>query len=585
MRLIRAQPPRSWVMSSVDSKGATEENLLTVEDLVVEFRTARRTTTAVDGVSFAIEAGETLALVGESGSGKSVTALSIMQLLPYPTAHHPRGSIKFKGEELIGAPAKTLSRIRGDEIGMIFQEPLSSLNPLHRVEKQIGEVLKLHRGLEGETARARTLELLELVGIRQPEKRLHAWPHQLSGGQRQRVMIAMALANEPQLLIADEPTTALDVTVQAQILELLGDLQRKLGMAMMLITHDLGVVEKISDRVCVMRHGKILESDATVRVFANPANKYTRSLLAAEPTPREIVSVPEHTQPSLVTAHHLRVWFPIKRGVLRRTVDHIKAVDDVSFSIKPAQTLGVVGESGCGKTSLALALLKLVPFTGDVAFASTPLQTLDKNALKRLRRRVQMVFQDPFASLSPRMTVGSIIAEGLDAHHLAKSDSEREDRVAEALRQVELEPDIQHRYPHEFSGGQRQRIAIARAAIVKPELIILDEPTSAVDRSVQAHIIELLLHLQESFNVSYLFISHDLKVVRALATDLIVMRNGRAVEQGPAASVFENPQRQYTRALIGAAFDLAVIDTGTKETEVEDTYFHSNRSTNSMTCF
>ncbi len=534
------------------------DRILEVKDLAVQFRNGRQVTDAVKSVSFHIDRGETLALVGESGSGKSVTALSILQLLPYPTAHHPNGSILFKGEELVGASPESLTRIRGNDISMIFQEPMTSLNPLHRVRKQIGEVLSLHHGIEGDAATERTIELLDLVGIRDPEKRLESWPHQLSGGQRQRVMIAMALANEPDLLIADEPTTALDVTIQAQILELMTDLQKKLGMSMLLITHDLGIVEKISNRVCVMRHGEIVEHGDTAQIFNNPRHDYTRHLLDAEPQPKS--SRTDSQQPPLIEARELRVWFPIKKGVLRRTVDHVKAVDDISFSLKPGSTLGVVGESGSGKTTLALALLRLVPSTGDVLFQGTDIHSLKGEALKTLRRRMQIVFQDPFGSLSPRMTVASIVAEGLEAHNLVTNDIEREQLVVQALEQVEMSPDIRHRYPHEFSGGQRQRIAIARAVILKPELIMLDEPTSALDRSVQAQVLELLKRLQEENGLSYLFISHDLKVVRSLADDLIVMRLGKVMEQGPAQSIFENPQHEYTRALMSAAFDMKVVD-------------------------
>jgi len=534
------------------------QRLLEVDDLAVQFRTAQASTDAVKGVSFHIDQGETLALVGESGSGKSVTALSILQLLPYPTAHHPRGSIRFKGEELVGAPPDTLSRIRGNEIGMIFQEPMTSLNPLHRVHKQIGEVLKLHHGLEGNAATDRTVELLDLVGIRDPEKRLESWPHQLSGGQRQRVMIAMALANEPDLLIADEPTTALDVTIQAQILQLLGDLQKRLGMSMLLITHDLSIVEKISHRVCVMRQGEIVEHGNTASLFSQPKHDYTRHLLDAEPAAKP-VEAPKQETP-LIEAKELRVWFPIKRGVLRRTVDHIKAVDDISFSLDRGRTVGVVGESGSGKTTLALALLRLVSSKGEITFDGSDVQSMKGDNLKTLRRRMQIVFQDPYGSLSPRMTVASIIAEGLEAHDLVTNDIEREQMVIQALEQVEMSPDIRYRYPHEFSGGQRQRIAIARAVILQPELIMLDEPTSALDRSVQAQVLELLQRLQAENGLSYLFISHDLKVVRAMADDLIVMRLGKVMEQGPAQAIFDNPQNAYTRALMGAAFDLKVVE-------------------------
>jgi len=539
------------------------ERLLDIQNLSVEFQMPNRVVRAVDDVSIHVDAGETVALVGESGSGKSVTALSVMQLLPYPKARHPTGSILFRGEQIMGASRQKIAQVRGNQIGMIFQEPLSALNPLHRIKKQIGEVLQFHHDLNRSQMQDKTVELLEMVGIRNAPQRLDSWPHQLSGGQRQRVMIAMALANEPELLIADEPTTALDVTIQAQILELLQQLQQQLGMAMLLITHDLGVVGKISDRVYVMRHGKVVEEGATETLFDDPQHSYTRELLDAEPG-RRVRSEFNTTEKAesanhLLEVNNLKVWFPIKRGVLRRTVDHVKAVDDISFNLDRGRTLGVVGESGCGKTSIALAVLKLVESRGDIVFDGVSVQHAKRDALRSIRSRVQMVFQDPFASLSPRMSVMNIIAEGLDAHHLASDSTEREQRVIESLELMELSPDMRNRYPHEFSGGERQRIAIARAAITRPELITLDEPTSAVDRSVQAHILDILLRLQEQTGVSYLFISHDLKVVRALADDVLVMKSGRAVEQGSAYELFNNPVEAYTRTLMRAAFNLEVL--------------------------
>jgi microcin C transport system ATP-binding protein len=532
--------------------------LLTVDDLSVSFRSTQGDTAAVRNISFRIDEGETVSLVGESGSGKSVTALSIMQLLPYPIAYHPGGSIRFRGQELMGADAERMQHVRGDRIGMIFQEPMTSLNPLHKVEKQINETLILHKGLTESQARARALELLDLVQIRDPQSRLHSYPHQLSGGQRQRVMIAMALANEPDLLIADEPTTALDVTIQAQILKLLKDLQRQMHMSMLLITHDLNIVRKIADRVCVMHDGEILERGMTEQLFTAPQHEYTRELLAAEPA--DHAPPPDPNAAEVMRSDSVRVWFPVRRGVLRRTVDHIKAVDDVSLRIRAGHTVGVVGESGSGKTTLALALLRLIGSRGAIWFNDQPIERLRNKELKPLRRQMQIVFQDPYGSLSPRLSVGQIIAEGLEAHGIVPSAAERDARVIAALQEVDLDPECRFRYPHEFSGGQRQRIAIARAMILKPKLVVLDEPTSALDRSVQAQIIELLSVLQQQHGLAYLFISHDLKVVRALSDDLIVLRDGRVVEQGSAAAIFANPQQAYTRALLKAAFDLESVE-------------------------
>ncbi|MGE5540432.1 MAG: ABC transporter ATP-binding protein [Gemmatimonas sp.] len=536
--------------------------LLSVRDLAVDFRVpgAREPVHAVRGVSFDIRKGETMALVGESGSGKSVTALSILQLLPCPAASHPSGSIRLGGEELVRAPEHVLRRVRGDRVSMVFQEPMTSLNPLHSVERQISETLTLHKGLDGKAARARTLELLKLVGLRDAERRLAAYPDELSGGQRQRVMIAMALANEPDLLIADEPTTALDVTIQAQILKLLGDLKARLGMAMLMITHDLGIVRRMADRVAVMRRGEIVETGTVQEVFAAPKHPYTQMLLAAEPKgkPSRTGSRPR----PLVEARHVKVHFPIKGGVFRRTVDVIKAVDDVSLTIPAGRTLGVVGESGSGKTTLGFALLRLVKATGTVVFQGRDLSPLSGRELRPLRRHMQIVFQDPFSSLSPRMSVGEIVGEGLGIHGIASSDADREKRIVNALTEVGLDPEDRFRYPHEFSGGQRQRISIARAIVLHPELIVLDEPTSALDVSVQAQIVDLLRDLQDRHGLAYMFISHDLKVVRAMADDVLVMQDGRVVESGPADHIFEQPSTAYTRALIAAAFNLAVADTG-----------------------
>jgi microcin C transport system ATP-binding protein len=528
--------------------------LLQIEDLSVRFDTPSGAVEAVRRVSFDIEAGETVALVGESGSGKSVTALSILQLLPYPLASHPNGQIHFQGRSLIGAGEATLREIRGDRIGMIFQEPMTSLNPLHTIEKQISETLLLHRGLDRKAARERTLELLRLVGLQEAEKRLAAYPHQLSGGQRQRVMIAMALANEPDLLIADEPTTALDVTVQAQILELLKELQRKLHMALLLITHDLGIVRHMADRVCVMQNGEIVEQGGTETVFTRPRHPYTRRLLAAEPKGNPLPAPADAR--IVLEAKDIRVWFPIKKGVLRRTVGHIKAVDGIDIRVRAGHTVGVVGESGSGKTTLGLALLRLEQSEGGIWFNGRDLRAVKPRELRPLRREMQMVFQDPYGSLSPRLSVGQIVAEGLQVHHPQLDAAEREERIIQALTEVGLDPDSRHRYPHEFSGGQRQRISIARAMVLKPKFVVLDEPTSALDMSVQAQIVDLLRDLQRKHELAYLFISHDLKVVRALSDEIIVMRDGRVVEQGDAQSVFDHPREEYTRALMAAAFEI-----------------------------
>ena len=535
--------------------------LLQISNLSVDFRVGRETNHAVRNVSLELRSGETVALVGESGSGKSVTALSVLQLLPYPLASHPRGSsVRFRGEELMGAGEEKLRQVRGNEISLIPQEPLSALNPLHKVEKQIGESLFVHKGLAPEAARVRTLELLKLVGIRNPEQRLASYPHQLSGGQRQRVMIAMALANEPELLIADEPTTALDVTIQAQVLELLEDLQTRLGMSLLLITHDLNVVKKVSDRVYVMQDGEVVESGDTAMVFDAPAHPYTRKLLAAQPSPAQPRAA--QTPNAIVEAEDIRVWFPIRAGVLRRTVDHIKAVDGISVTVREGRTVGVVGESGSGKTTLGLALLKLERSEGDIVFSGREIQDLRTKALRPLRREMQIVFQDPIGSLSPRMSVGQIVEEGLEVHTLGASDEEREAMIIDALKEVGLDPETRHRYPHEFSGGQRQRIAIARAIVLKPRFIVLDEPTSALDMSVQAQIVDLLREIQTHHNIAYLFISHDLRVVRAMSDEIIVMREGKVVEQGAAREIIESPQEPYTRALMAAAFDLKVSEAG-----------------------
>ncbi|MCW5690735.1 MAG: ABC transporter ATP-binding protein [Pseudolabrys sp.] len=530
------------------------EPLLKVSDLSVAFGAGAREVHAVKHVSFDIGKGETVALVGESGSGKSVTALSVMKLLPYPAAHHPSGTITFKGQELLAMPENEIRKVRGNDITIIFQEPMTSLNPLHTIEKQIGEVLLLHKGMTGQAARARIIELLTQVGIPDPEGRLQSYPHQMSGGQRQRVMIAMALANEPDLLIADEPTTALDVTVQAQILKLLKDIQSRLGMSMLFITHDLGIVRKLADRVCVMQRGEIVEQGAVEDVFTQPQHPYTKALLAAEPKPDP--APPKPDAPVVVKTDDLKVWFPIKRGVLRKVVGHIKAVDGVSVELRKGETLGVVGESGSGKTTLGLAILRLISSDGPIVFMGAPLQGLKFKEMRPHRRDMQIVFQDPYGSLSPRMSVSDIIEEGLWVHHPELSDAEREQRVIAALTDVGLDPETRHRYPHEFSGGQRQRIAIARALVLEPKFIVLDEPTSALDMLIQAQMVDLLRDLQKKRDLTYMFISHDLRVVAALSSRLLVLRNGKMVEEGAAAELFKNPKSDYTRALFAAAFHI-----------------------------
>ncbi|WP_316168087.1 MULTISPECIES: ABC transporter ATP-binding protein [unclassified Bradyrhizobium] len=526
--------------------------LLSVEDLSVTFHQQGRTSLAVDHVSFDIKRGECVALVGESGSGKSVSALSILRLLPYPVASHPSGTIRFNGRDLLTLSDREIREIRGSDISIIFQEPMTSLNPLHTIERQITEIIHLHRPMSNSAARVRTLELLTQVGIPEPETRLGSYPHQLSGGQRQRVMIAMALANEPDLLIADEPTTALDVTVQAQILTLLADIRARLGMSLLFITHDLGIVRRIADRVCVMNGGKIVEQGPVEQVFSTPKHPYTKALLAAEPKPDP--APPRPNAPEVMSAKDLKVWFPIKRGLFRSTVGHIKAVDGVSIAVRKGETLGVVGESGSGKTTLGLALLRLISSDGPIVFLGRNIQGLKFKDVRPFRRDMQVVFQDPFGSLSPRMSVGDIIAEGLSVHQPNLSDEEREARVIKALKDVGLDPETRFRYPHEFSGGQRQRISIARAVVLEPSFVVLDEPTSALDMLFQSQMVDLLRELQRKHDLTYMFISHDLRVVAALASHLIVMRDGKVVEEGAAVELFKNPKSDYTRALFAAAF-------------------------------
>ena len=542
------------------SDGSGAAPLLEIRNLSVTFigRGGANPVEAVKNVSFPLDRGETLALVGESGSGKSVTALSILQLLPYPVAvHGTESSVRFDGEELVGAPPERLRRVRGNRIAMVFQEPMTSLNPLHTLERQIAETLLIHKHMNAAAARERTLELLRLVGLPDAESRLGAYPHQLSGGQRQRVMIAMAIANEPDILIADEPTTALDVTIQAHILQLLKDLRDRFGMALLLITHDLTIVRKMADQVCIMTSGEIVEAGPTAGIFAHPHHPYTRRLLAAEPKGRAAPADP--AAPELIEGQDLKVWFPIRRGVLRRVGGYVKAVDGVSLAVRRGTTLGVVGESGSGKTTLGLALLRLTEAQGRIRFAERDIAALGQRQLRPLRREMQVVFQDPFSSLSPRLSVAQIVEEGLKVHRLAASPAERRRLIETALVEVGLDPEAAERYPHEFSGGQRQRIAIARALVLKPRFVVLDEPTSALDMSVQAQIVELLRELQTRHGLAYLFISHDLRVVRALAHEILVMKDGKIVEAGPTDRVMTAPEHPYTRALMAAAFDLAAL--------------------------
>ncbi len=525
--------------------------LLAVRNLSISFTQGGRVTQAVHDVSFSRERGRTLALVGESGSGKSVTALSIARLHGASGAR-VAGEILFDGRDLLAASEAEMRAVRGEAITMVFQEPMTSLNPLHTIERQIGEILALH-GARGRAAiRARVVGLLQDVGIPDPASRLNAFPHQLSGGQRQRVMIAMALANRPALFIADEPTTALDVTVQAQILALLKDLQSRLGMAMLFITHDLGIVRRIADDVAVMQNGRIVEAGPVEAVFRSPYHAYTRMLLAAEPKGTPPAANPGSK--TVVEANDVRVWFPIRRGFLRRTVGHVKAVDGISIAIREGETVGVVGESGSGKTTLGLAILRLIRSEGRIAYLGDRIDGLNRDAMRPLRRDIQVVFQDPYGSLSPRLSVAEIVEEGLLVQDGGLSYGQRREVVAQALADTGLDPAAMDRYPHEFSGGQRQRIAIARAMVLQPKFVVLDEPTSALDMSVQAQIVDLLRDLQVKRGLAYLFISHDLKVVRALAAEIIVMRHGRIVESGPAVDIFREPKTEYTKALFAAAF-------------------------------
>jgi microcin C transport system ATP-binding protein len=537
----------------------SDDKLIEIKDFSVAFRQAGRETLAVDRISFEIKKGETVAVVGESGSGKSVTGLSVLRLLP-ASASHPSGQILFRGQDLLKLSEREMRNVRGNDITMVFQEPMTSLNPLHDIEQQITEMLTVHRGMRGAEARKRVIELLTEVGIPNAEERLGAYPHQLSGGQRQRVMIALALANEPDLFIADEPTTALDVTVQAQILTLLKELQGRLGMAMLFITHDLNIVRKIADRVCVMKNGKIVEQGPVEEIFKKPQHPYTKALLAAEPKPQPAPAQPD--APVMIEADDLKVWYPIRRGLFKKVVGHIKAVDGVTLKVRRGETLGVVGESGSGKTTLGLALLRLISSDGPIVFLGKPLQGLKFKAMRPFRRDMQIVFQDPYGSLSPRMSITDIVSEGLRVHQPKMTPDERDKRAAAALKDVGIDPATRHRYPHEFSGGQRQRIAVARAMVLEPSFVVLDEPTSALDMLVQSQIVDLLRDLQKKRELTYLFISHDLRVVAALASHVMVMKDGKIVEQGPAEQLFKKPESDYTRALFAAAFALETAQTG-----------------------
>ncbi len=531
------------------------EKILQIKNLHVDFKTPSGDFHAVKGVSFDIAKGETMALVGESGSGKSVTALSAMKLLPYPVASHRAGSsILFEGEELIDKGEAYMRGIRGQQIGMIFQEPQSALNPLHTIERQIGEVLRIHQGMDRDATKARVLELLDMVGLPKMKQRLNAYPHELSGGQRQRVMIAMALANKPELLIADEPTTALDVTVQAQVLELLEELQKELNMAMLLITHDLSVVERMADHICVMRNGELMESSETKTLFSAPKHDYTKMLLNTRPH-GTVKAIKDNAQ-TILSGNDIKVHFPHKRNFMGKTVSWIKAVDGIDITIKRGETLGVVGESGSGKSTLGLAALRLLKSQGTLSFDGQDISALNRKAMRPLRSRMQIVFQDPYGSLSPRMSVAQIIGEGLKLHQPDLSDAQRSDLIVKVLEDVQMSPDTRDRYPHEFSGGQRQRISIARAMVLAPEFVVLDEPTSALDVSVQAEIVDLLRGLQEKHSLSYMFISHDLRVVRAMSHNVLVMKDGIVIEHGSAEDIFSAPKEDYTKALLDAAMNL-----------------------------
>lgn len=539
-------------MNSQESTGKSNIPLVDVKNLHIGFKKGEHLQTVVHGVDFFIKEDETLALVGESGAGKSLSAQSILRLVPETRIAYPQGEIFFEGQDVLQFREDELRSLRGNEVGMIFQEPMSSLNPLHTIEKQLNETLILHEGLSGSQATSRTLEWLDRVGIHDPQTRLKAYPHQLSGGERQRVMIAMALLNEPKLLIADEPTTALDVTIQSQILKLIKDLQQEFGMAILFITHDLGIVRQIADRVVVMQDGKVVETENADVLFAHPQHPYTQKLLNSEPKGEPPEADPEADP--VIQLQNVKVWFPIQKGVLRRTYGYVKAVDGLTLTIRKGQTLGVIGESGSGKTTLGKAILQLEKSKGEITFDQLSLQDLNEKYLRPIRRQMQVIFQDPYGSLNPRMSVEQIIGEGLKLHKIGDKQSQPQ-LIIDTLQEVGLDPERRYQFPNEFSGGERQRIAIARALVLRPKFIVLDEPTSSLDRSIQFQVIQLLQRIQEKYDLTYMFISHDLKLVKTFCHELIIMKNGQAVESGPTRQILDNPQHSYTQELLSTAFE------------------------------
>ena len=525
-------------------------NLVQIKKLSVGFQSHNKKSNVVKSISFEIPKGKTVALVGESGSGKTVTALSILKLLPYPAAFHDSGEIVYNNFNLLELKQNEIQKIRGKNISAIFQEPMSSLNPLHTIEKQVNEILMIHSSISYTEATTKTKKLLSQVGLENISERIKAYPHELSGGQRQRVMIAMSIANNPDLLIADEPTTALDVTVQSQILDLIQSIQQQMGMSILFISHDLAVVKKISDYVCIMKEGEIIEKNFTENIFSNPQHSYTKELITSQ-TKKKVFE--NHGDNSILQINKLKVWYPIKKGILRRTIDYVKAIDSLNFNLKTKQTLGIVGESGSGKTSLVLAILKLISSKGNIIFDNQNLNNIGKNKMKNLRKEIQIVFQDPFSSLSPRMTIEQIVSEGLEIHQKKLSKDEKKDKIKKIIKEVGLDyEDIRQRFPHEFSGGQRQRIAIARALVLKPKLLILDEPTSALDVSIQNQILQMLNYLQKKFDLSYIFISHDMNIIKAMSDYILVLRNGKIIEEGNTNEIFTKPRTEYTQKLIQA---------------------------------